>query len=154
LKLYGYFNLDSVVADSKAVDLLVFNVNRVPSAIKINNDSSSTIYSINLDGKQQGLVAVGGGTYTNSISNTELVDVDTTNDKLVLSFMLGGKAMGTFDSIAKKWSFKLPKCLKPGSGIVTLSPQATGSDGRGGSINRNINITVRNAIREGVCVGQ
>ncbi|UYL07592.1 hypothetical protein B9G69_011100 [Bdellovibrio sp. SKB1291214] len=134
------FTLDTDVAMS----LTVTNTNRAPTAIGLsagtygctgstaNSLTSAFTICINLAQNSKS-----GNTWQKTYTNTlSYVDPDSTNDSYSFTLPSSG-APGTISS-ANIWTIKLPACLNAGTSTITRTYDLVLSDGRGGSVTRQV----------------
>jgi hypothetical protein len=126
---------DNALEATKSFRIRVVNVNRAPTALAIQGNTSTSAYSLTIDGAvfQPNTLSLGA------------VDPDASNDAYTYSFETSEHpAIG--DIVGSSWSFN-PVIKGCGEGSQTLNLQfdLRVSDGRGGSLVRRVNLTVLNA---------
>jgi hypothetical protein len=166
ISFYAYNTADPTVYMRTTVNLTVNNTNRAPTAISITKNGSfgctgttanalTDIFTICIDANQD---TKAGNSWTKSYSLTMApVDADTINDLYSFSFsdpIVPGSIYtetGTGTSIGT-WTFKLPSCLTQSNSTVTRSYMLQLSDGRGGTVTREIRFKVNKASASYSCM--
>jgi len=133
----------------------VNNTNRAPTKISasgctnctlIDNDGSPI--SITLNAASDFKV---GSIWQKTYGSTFAVQDPDTNDSLTLEFGPTSAQLGTINGYA--WSFKLPACVNPSfSGTVVRTLTFKGLDGRGGEVERQVNLTIQKASAGTSCL--
>lgn len=139
---------DVTVSTEVTVNFNITNVNRAPTQIGVGilgstagpyTYGTSTYLvtpSINLATDRK----VGGGWQNTYRVPFDILDADGTNDSY--SYSIVGTSLGSFEG--NVWTFKMPSCLNSGSSQITRSYLVEGSDGRGGTVQRTVQIVIRN----------
>ncbi|MBX3035087.1 MAG: hypothetical protein KF865_14305 [Bdellovibrionaceae bacterium] len=139
---------DPTLLTTVGVTLKIQNVNRAPTQLGVGalNASagpytfgSSTMSIASIDANRDRRLGTSWmNTYTVPF---DLLDADGANDGKIFQIITPfapGSITGNL------WSFKMPNCLQAGSVNITRTYTVTGSDGRGGNVSRNVQLTFRN----------
>ncbi|MBX2989207.1 MAG: hypothetical protein KF802_15065 [Bdellovibrionaceae bacterium] len=139
---------DPTLLTTVAVSLKIQNVNRAPTQLGVGalnatagpyTYGSSTMSIAAIDANRDRKLGTSWmNTYTIPF---DLMDADGGNDDKIFQ-IITPYAPGSITGGV--WSFKMPNCLQAGSVNITRTYTVTGSDGRGGSVNRNVQLTFRN----------
>ncbi|WP_413293376.1 hypothetical protein ACLSU7_18505 [Bdellovibrio sp. HCB185ZH] len=142
-----------------SVGVTINNTNRAPTAIGLaagsygctgsSANSSSSAFTICINLAQN---TKSGNTwqktYTNQLTYT---DPDLTNDSYTLAFTNSG-VPGTIASSTNLWTIKLPSCLNAGTSTISRTYSLTLSDGRGGTISRDVIVKFQNGSAASSCM--
>lgn len=134
---------DPTVYSQHSINITVSNTNRNPTAINITKGSfgctgsianaDSTAFTVCVDASQDKKV---GNSWSKTYSVPVLpVDADGNNDSYSYAFQDTLAPGSVTDGI---WSFKLPSCMNGASTTMTRTYDLQLSDGRGGTVTRQI----------------
>jgi hypothetical protein len=149
---------DANVQSQTSVTLTMNNTNRTPTAIGLssgsqgcagsNANSLTTAFTICINLAQNSKT---GNTWQKTyLMNLSPVDPDTTNDSYSYS-LNSTSAPGTI-STSGAWTVKLPACLNSGTTTVIRTYYLQLSDGRGGTVTREITVKFQNALAASSCL--
>ncbi|WP_413557674.1 cadherin repeat domain-containing protein [Bdellovibrio sp. HCB209] len=149
------FTLDTEVS----LALSINNTNRSPTAIGLGAgsygctgsaaNSLTSAFTICINLAQN---AKSGNTWQKSYTNAlTYTDPDGTNDSYSFSFPYSG-VPGSVTALTNIWTIKLPACLNPGTATITRTYDLTVSDGRGGTLTRQVIMKVQNATAALSCM--
>jgi hypothetical protein len=149
------FTLDQDIA----LGITVTNTNRAPTGIGLaagsygctgsSANSLTTSFTICINLAQNSKTGnTWQKTYTNQLTS---VDADGTNDSYSFAFPSSG-VPGTIASVTNLWTIKLPSCLNSGTSTITRAYDLILSDGRGGTITRQVIVKVQNATAATSCM--
>lgn len=128
--------------------LTVRNMNQAPTSVGVGNLNSTggpylygtSTYAVTaIDANSD--VKVGSAWKKTYKLEFDLQDADGANDSKSYQF-LETTVPGSITDNA--WNFKLPGCLSKGSGQITRYYNVEGGDGRGQTISRQVQLTIRN----------
>jgi hypothetical protein len=166
ISFYAYNTADPTVYMRQTVNLTVNNTNRAPTAISMTKNGSfgctgttanalTDFFTVCIDASQD---SKAGNSWTKSYTLTMApVDADSINDlygfSLLESLAPGSiyTEVGTGTTIGT-WTFKLPSCMTQSNGTVNRSYTLQLSDGRGGTIKREIRVKVNKAAASTSCM--
>lgn len=140
-----------------AVRVTINNSNRTPSSIGVSNGSfgcpgssantNTDKFTICIDASKDAKSGINWQKYytVNFTPN----DLDTTNDAYSFAW-LEDYVPNTLTNY--QWKFKLPSCVNPGTNTVTRLFHLNLSDGRGGNLQRSIELKIFKANTAGMCM--
>jgi len=151
---------DPLVYVEKTLFLNVNNLNRNPTALGFstggtfgctgsNANTLSDKFIICIDLSKDSRSSVGLPWTKNYSMTMTHTDPDTTNDVYAYSLVTSGMP-GTITGA--NWSFKLPACLNLSTGTVIKQYQIKVEDGRGGVLNRDVELRINKASVVGQCL--
>ncbi len=148
---------DPTVFTTSYIQVIVNNVNRAPTAIGLSSGSLSCGGSSANSGTSTFIVCIdaskdtkSGSTWSKKYNMTfSSIDPDTTNDSYSYNWIESFVPVGITDVT---WSFKLPSCINPGTGTINRTFHLNVSDGRGGSVQRDVQLTITKASSGGLCM--
>lgn len=129
----------ATVAATKTFTLRVNNTNRAPTALLINSNTSSTQYTVTLDGSQSG----------SAFLNLDVDDADGSADTYTYGFAASSAVIGGV--AGKLWIFDPVQagCARSRAGDSTHTAEVNFalkvSDGKGGTLERSVKLRVINA---------
>ncbi|MBO9668118.1 MAG: cadherin repeat domain-containing protein [Bdellovibrio sp.] len=150
---------DPEVITQVSASLTVNNTDRNPSAIGLSSGSQgctgsaanslTNAFTICINLAQN---AKSGNSWQKSYSMTLTpVDDDLTNDSYSFAFT-SSAVPGTINSLNNVWTIKLPACLNAGTSVVSRTFYLQLSDGRGGTVTREIIVKFQSAAAASSCM--
>lgn len=138
-------------------ELTVNNTNRPPTGLGLSSGSFGCTgssgntdpgtFTICIDASKD--TKVGGRWQKSYKMNLSKVDPDNNNDEYSYSLIESYAPEGISGAL---WSFKLPTCVNSGTSTITRYVNLQVSDGRGGALNREVQLRIQKASTSGPCL--
>lgn len=157
VSFYAQKTDDPTVYMQQSLSVTVTNTNRAPTAIGLtkgsfgctgsSENSNSDAFTVCVDASQD---KKSGNTWSKNYSvPLSAVDPDTTNDSYSYSFT---ETVVPGSVVDAAWNFKLPACMNAGTGTVSRTYNLNLSDGRGGTVSRQVILKILKASASSSCL--